>query len=111
LKDRLHKLNSLSPEQRDRVLHRMQAAGSLTPDQRRQLRETHQEMQTLPENRRLMVHRALHSLSQMSPEDRQQVMQSERFRSTFSGQEQGIIKRLAEMSPSEPLERPAQEPK
>jgi hypothetical protein len=58
-------------------------------------------LQTLPENRRLMVHKALHSLSQMSPEERQQVMQSDRFRSTFSDKEQAIIKPLAEISPAE----------
>jgi hypothetical protein len=111
LKDRLHKFNSLPPEQRERALRQMKIAASLTPDQRKQLRETHLELQALPENRRLMVHKALHSLSQMSPDDRQQVMQSERFRSTFSDQEQGIIKRLAEMSPTEPLEKSGQEPK
>lgn len=86
----------------------MQKVASLTPDQRRQLRETHQELQGLPENRRLMVHKALHSLSQMSPEERQQVMQSDRFRNTFSDQEQGIIKRMSDLSPQEPTEKPGQ---
>jgi hypothetical protein len=111
LKDRLHKFNSLPPEQRERAVRQMIWAASLTPDQRKQLRETQQELQGLPEDRRLMVHKAMRNLSQMSPEDRQQVMQTDRFRSKFSDKEQGIIKRLAEISPPEPAERPGQEPK
>jgi hypothetical protein len=36
----------------------------------------------------------------MPPAERQQVIQSDRFRSTFSDQEQKLISQLAEMNPA-----------
>jgi hypothetical protein len=47
------------------------------------------------------VHKAVRHLRQMSPEERQQVIQSDRFRGTFSEQEQKLISQLAEMNPQE----------
>ncbi len=48
----------------------------------------------------MAVHTALRHLRQMPPAERQQVIQSDRFRSTFSDQEQKLISQLAEMSPA-----------
>ncbi len=99
LKDRLRKFNSLTPAQRDRALNRMQFMASLSPAQRKELREANQQLQTLPDDRKVMVHKALRNLRHMSPQQRQQELQSDRFKSTFSDQEQGIVKRLAEITP------------
>ena len=99
LKERLRKFNSLPPDKRDRALNRMEYWDKLTPDQRKEVRNANQQLQTLPAERRVMVHRALRHLRQMSPNERQQEFQSEKFKTTFSDQEQTILKNLAAINP------------
>ena len=99
LKERLRKFNSLPPDQRERALQRMDYWSKLSQDQRAQVRTANQQLQTLPADRRTMVHKALRHLRQMTPQERQQEFQSAKFQSTFSGQEQTILKNLAEINP------------
>lgn len=99
LRDRLRKFNSLPPEQRDLALKRMNFWASLTREQRQQLRDANQKLQGLPQDRRVAIHKALRHLRQMDPQHRQQVMESDRFKASFSDQEQGILKQLATINP------------
>ncbi|MBZ5491255.1 MAG: DUF3106 domain-containing protein [Acidobacteriia bacterium] len=99
LRERLKKFNSLTPAQRDQAVKRMEFLSKLTPQQRQQLRDANQQLKGLPPERQVAVHTALRHLRQMPPAERQQVIQSDRFRSTFSDQEQKLISQLAEMSP------------
>jgi hypothetical protein len=98
LRERLKKFNSLPPEKRNQALQRMEFLAKLTPDQRKQLRDANQQLQNLPQDRQVAVHKAVRHLRQMPPSERQQVIQSDRFRSTFSGPEQKLISQLAEMN-------------
>ena len=100
LRERLKKFNSLPPDKRDQALQRMEFLSKLTPQQRQQLRTANEQLKGLPPERQLAVHKALRHLRQMPPAERQQVIQSDRFRSTFSDQEQKLISQLAEMSPA-----------
>jgi hypothetical protein len=100
LRDRLKKFNSLPPDKRDQALQRMEFLAKLTPQQRQQLRNANEQLKGLPPERQVAVHTALRHLRQMPPAERQQVIQSDRFRSTFSDQEQKLISQLAEMSPA-----------
>ena len=77
----------------------MQWIASLTPEQRQQIREANTQLQVLPQDRQIMVHKALRHLSQMDPQERQQVLESERFKSTFSDQERGIMTKLSAINP------------
>jgi uncharacterized protein DUF3106 len=79
----------------------MQYMASLSPAQRQQVREASQQLQGLPQDRQVMVHKALRHLRQMDPQERQQILDSDRFKSTFSEQERGIITRLAAINPQE----------
>ena len=106
LKERLRKFNSLPPDKRDKALTRMEYWDKLTPDQRKEVREANQKLQTLPVDRRLMVHKALRHLRQMSPNERQQEFQSDKFKTTFSDQEQTILKNLAAINPPGDGENP-----
>ena len=99
LRDRLRKFNSLSPEQRDLAIKRMNFWASLSREQHEQIRDANQKLQTLPPERRVAVHKALRHLRRMDPQQRQQVMQSDRFKTLFSDQEQGILKELAVINP------------
>jgi len=101
LRERLQKFNSLTPEKRTQALQRMEFLSKLTPQQRQQLRDANQQLLGLPPDRQVAVHKALRHLRQMPPAERQQVIQSDRFRSTFSDQEQKLISQLAEMNPQE----------
>jgi len=101
LKERLRKFNNLSPQQQQRVRQRMDWLASLKPEQRQQLREANQQLQTLPQDRQVMVHKALRHLRQMDPQQREQEMNSERFKSIFSDKERDILGKLAPITPPE----------
>ena len=98
LRDQLKKFNSLSPEKRDQALKRMQFLAKLTPQQRQQLRDASQQLQGLPPERRVAVHKAVRHLRQMPADQRKQELESDRFKSTFSDQEQKLIGELAELN-------------
>ncbi|HET9164373.1 MAG TPA: DUF3106 domain-containing protein [Candidatus Angelobacter sp.] len=100
LRERLKKFNSLPPEKRAQALQRMEFLSKLSPQQRQELRSANEQLKGLPPERQVAVHTALRHLRQMPPAERQQVIQSDRFRSTFSDQEQKLIAQLAEMSPA-----------
>lgn len=99
LRERLRNFNSLTPEQRNRALQRLNFMAGLTHEQREQIRQSQQQLQALPEDRKVMIHKALRHLRQMDPQQRSEVMQSDRFKSTFSDQEQGILKQLSAINP------------
>ena len=99
-RERLKNFNSLTPEKRTQALQRMEFLSKLTPQQRQELRSANEQLKGLPPERQVAVHTALRHLRQMPPAERQQVIQSDRFRSTFSDQEQKLISQLAEMSPA-----------
>jgi hypothetical protein len=101
LRERLKTFNSLTPEKRAQALQRMEFLAKLTPQQRQQLRDANQQLKVLPPERQVAVHTALRHLRQMPPAERQEVIQSDRFRSTFSDQEQKLISQLAELNPPE----------
>ena len=99
LRERLKKFNSLTPDKREQALQRMEFLSKLTSQQRQELRSANEQLKGLPADRQVAVHTALRHLRQMPPAERQQVIQSDRFRSTFSDQEQKLISQLVEMSP------------
>src|SRR5689334_10793174 len=101
LRERLKKFNSLTPQQRAQAVQRMEFLAKLTPQQRQQLRDANQQLKVLPPERQVAVHTALRHLRQMPPAERQQVIQSDRFKTTFSDEEQKLISQLAELNPPE----------
>jgi hypothetical protein len=98
LRERLQKFNSLPPEKREQALERMEFLAKLTPQQRQQLRDANQQLEGLAPERRVAVHKAVRHLRQMPSDQRKQVLESDRFRSTFSDQEQKLIGQLAELN-------------
>jgi len=101
LRERLKKFNSLTPDKREQALQRMEFLSKLTSQQRQELRSANEQLKGLPPDRQVAVHTALRHLRQMPPAERQQVIQSDRFRSTFSDQEQKLISQLVELNPQE----------
>ena len=97
-RDWLKRINSMPPQKRDQMIANLEFLGKLTPQQRQQLRDTNKQIQDLPPDRRVAVHKAVRHLRQMPPNQRKEVLASDRFKSTFSDQEQKLISQLAELN-------------
>lgn len=116
LKAILRRFNSRPPAERELMLNRMEWMAKLPPQQRQDIRDANKVLLTLPQERRVMVHKALRHLRQMTPQERQQEMESERFKSTFSEQEQGVLSKLVGINMPEPngnggTQAPSESPK
>lgn len=91
--------NGLTPQQKTKALRNMKYWENLTKEQKEQIRQAHQHMETLPTERRVLVRKELRKLRQMTPSARQQEFNSDQFKSTFSDQEQTILKNLIDNFP------------
>lgn len=100
LRNRLDDFNHLSPDQKQRVLNRMEMFEHLSPEQQQRAQQLFGQFRTLPPESRQRVNFALRRLRTMSPEERQKVFNSESFKSSFSEQEQGLIKGLTDLGPA-----------
>jgi hypothetical protein len=114
LRQRLQHFSGLPPQQQQRVLNRMETWEHLTPAQKEQARQVHSQLQQLPPARQAMVKTAVHHLSAMPAEQREQSINSERFKSMFSPQEREIMRGasrlpLAPPENGKPGEAPAPE--
>jgi len=92
LRQRLQRFSTLPPQQQLRVLNRMETWEHLTREQKLQAREIFGQMQQLPAPRRRLVHTAIDDLRAMPPEQRDRVINSDRFKSQFSDQERDIMR-------------------
>jgi hypothetical protein len=106
MRDRLAQLNNMNPQQRDRTLDRTEALERLTPQQRQQWRGAVDQLNGLPAPRRILVARAIVDLRQMPAEQREQVIDSDRFRAQFSDGERGMIRTLLTAEPYRPPDTP-----
>jgi hypothetical protein len=97
LKQRLQRFNSLPPERQQRILNRMETWEHLTPDQQQKARDVFGRFRQLPEDRRNMVRSAARDLQQMNPQDRQRVLNSDRFRSAFTDNEREMLHEFSEL--------------
>ena len=106
LREVLRHFNSKTPEERQRMLERMQTFEHLTPEQQQRAHQFFERFRNFPEARRRMVKRALRNLREMEPQQRSQVLGSEKFRSMFSADELEVLKGMSELAPPPRLENP-----
>ena len=104
LRRRLREFNAMTPEQRQHVLDRMETFEHLTPEQQERARAMFARFRDLPEARRQMVKRALRNLREMDPQQRSQILGSEKFRGMFSADELEVLKGMSEIVPPRPPE-------
>jgi hypothetical protein len=102
----LRRFNSKSPEERQRMLERMETFEHLTPEQQQRAHQLFERFRNFPEARRQMVKRALRNLREMEPQQRGQVLGSDKFRSMFSDDEMEVLKGMSELAPSPRPENP-----
>ncbi len=74
------------------MLNRMETWEHLTPEQKDQARQLYSQFRQLPPNRQGMVSAAVKNLRSMPPEQREQIINSDRFKSNFNEQELGVIR-------------------
>jgi hypothetical protein len=111
MRDQLTRLNSMSPQQRDRAIARTEAMERLAPEQRQQVRGALAQLGSLPDDRRRAVARAFRDLRDMPEGQRQSYMNSPQFRSQFNDNERGTLSGLIGVAPFyPPLQRPAAPP-
>jgi hypothetical protein len=106
LRRQLRYFSSLPPPQQQHVLQLLRRGdiwNNLTPQQRQRALQVHQQLQMLPPDRQRTVRTAIRDLGAMPPDQREQVIDSERFRAMFSPQELGILREATRL----PLAPPA----
>jgi hypothetical protein len=104
LRQQLKYFASLPPQEQQHVLQLMDRMGSrkftwqrLTPEQQQRVQQIHNQMMQLPPDRQRVVRSAIRDLRAMPPAQRDQVIDSDRFRSTFSPQELGILREVTRL--------------
>lgn len=112
LRRQLRYFSNLPPQQQEHILRLIERGakwGGLTPEQRQRALQVHRQMQMLPPDRQRMVRSAIRDLRAMPPGQREQVIDSDRFRSNFSPQELGILHDVTRL-PLAPAEGGAEGP-
>jgi hypothetical protein len=92
LRERLRHFSSLPPAQQQRILNNMDRWAHLTPQQKQQARQVFGQMQQLSPDRRRMVNTAIGDLRGMPAVEREQIIDSPRFKGMFSPQEREIMR-------------------
>jgi hypothetical protein len=102
----LRVFSSLPPQQQERILRRMEIWEHLTLEQKRQGRAVHWQLQQLPPDRRQAVNRAIRSMRDLTPEQRDQLIDSDQFRSQFSPPERSLLRGASRLplAPGEDLQ-------
>jgi hypothetical protein len=104
LRQQLRYFASLPPQEQQHVLQLMDRMGNrgrvwngLTPEQRQRVQQIHNQILQLPPERQRIVRSTIRDLRAMPPAQREQVLDSDRFRSTFSPQELGILREVTRL--------------
>ncbi len=74
------------------MLNRMETWEHLTPGQKQEARQIYGEMRQLPRDRQRMVTTAVRNLRSMPPDQREKIINSERFKGMFSDQEREMMR-------------------
>jgi hypothetical protein len=98
-RDRLIQLNSMNPQQRQRMLARNEALERLSLPERQEYRAAVQRFAGAPPDRRRLMARAVLDLRAMPPEQRRSVINSDRFRAEFSDPERSTLTSLLSVEP------------
>ena len=95
----LHQVDQLPPQQRERRLERGEAIEHMSPQDRMKLYDSSRQLAGLPADRKSLVKRAFQDLRDVPIDQRQTVLNSERYQSVFTPQERGILGNLLRAEP------------
>ncbi len=112
LVNRLQNFNNLPPQEQQRRLNRIETWEHLTPQQKSQARQLASQWQQLPQQRKQAMKTAIGDLRAMPPDQRERVLESDRFKGMFSDQERNMLRETTKLplAPAQPsVPRPPQE--
>jgi Protein of unknown function (DUF3106) len=109
LVNRLNNFNSLSPQAQQQRLNRIETWEHLTPQQKSQARQLASQWQQLPAQRKQVMKTAIGDLRAMPPDQRERVLESDRFRGMFSDQERNMLRETTKLPLAPAVPRPPQE--
>ena len=104
--DRLAQINSMPPQQRQRVLAYIEAWGQLSPQRQQRVRSALEAIGSLALDRQRMVKRAIRDLREHTPGEREAIMASSQFWTQFTLDEQNIISDVVAVEPYVPQVHP-----
>jgi len=110
LRERLQHFSSLSPQRQLQILNRMETWAHLTPEQKQDARQIFRQMRQLPLDRQRMVRTAIDDLRTMQPDQRENVINSDRFKGMFSDEERQLMRDAARLplAPPDSGDQPGQ---
>lgn len=97
----LHNVDQMNEQQRQRRLERSELIERMSPQERMNLKHSNQVFSALPANRQTLMKRAFQDLRNVPPEQRQTVLNSTRYQSTFSPEERAILNDFLRVEPYE----------
>jgi hypothetical protein len=103
---RVERYNRLSPAEKERLRESYDRFSQLPPDRRDEARRVFARFRLLPEERQALIQAEIHHLGKMTPEARQDYVDSQEFRDKFSPEERRIIRDFGRaFAPREDSER------
>ncbi len=98
----LRKVDRMPPAQRQRRLARNEMLERLSPEQQMQVNRSAMQLRQLPSNRAALVKQAFQELRSVPLDQRQTVLNSQRYQHMFSPEERGILTNLLRVEPYAP---------
>ncbi len=98
----LHRVDQMPEGQRERRLARAEALERLSPQQRAQVNLAARRWATMPAGRQTMMRQAFQDLRGVPPDQRDTVLNSERYKENFSPEERGILSDVLRVEPYAP---------
>ena len=102
LTQQLRQVDKMPEQQRDRRLARNEMLERLSPDERMSIARSGRQWATLPSDRQAAMKRAFNDLRGVPQDQRQTVLNSERYQGAFSPLERGILSDFLRVEPYEP---------
>jgi Protein of unknown function (DUF3106) len=97
LVNRLQNFNNLPAQEQQRRLNRIETWEHLTPQQKSQARQLASQWQRLAPQRKQMMKSAIGDLRAMPPDQRERVLESDRFKGMFSDQERNMLRETTKL--------------
>lgn len=98
LLQRLRIFNSQSPEQKAQILNRMETFEHMSPQQQQQARELFRQYHSLPADQRSKVSQAYQRLRALSPSARNDLLNSDNFRSNYTQQQRDLLRGMTDLN-------------
>ncbi len=98
LLDRLRSFNSQPPQKKAQILDRMETFEHMTPQQQANARNLFERYHNLPEDQRAKVSQEYRRLRGMPPDARNQAMNSEEFRNSYTDEQRELLRGMTDLN-------------